>query len=107
MSNRDFWADSYIIESIHGYLKLHKDGRIERPDGHFGPSDAWRIVSAVERNNFGNVVNHWKLEEILRDPSAIPWKHKNGRPRVFLRDIDHGARREWRGPVTVRKIGNP
>ena len=107
MSHKDFWADSYLIESTHGYLKLHKNGQIERPNGRFGPSDAWRIVSAVERNNFGNAVRRWTLEQILADPGAIPWKHKNGKPRVFLRDIDHGTLREWGGPATVRKIGKP
>jgi hypothetical protein len=30
---------------------------------------------------------------VLADPAAIPWKHKNGKQRTCLTDIDHGTHR--------------
>lgn len=76
------------------YWKLHDTGEIERP-GMFGPSGSWTVAGAVERNNFGNVTRRYSLAEILANPGAIPWRHKNGSQRVFVRDWDHGTLREW------------
>jgi hypothetical protein len=86
------------IEYGSEYFKLHPSGYIERTDGHARPSHKWRVVGAVTRNNFGHVVRRYSLDEILRDPSAIPWRHKNGTQRTFLCDYDHGTLREWRSP---------
>jgi hypothetical protein len=87
-----------ILQTGLGAAYVHEDGAIERitDDGfHVHPSDTWYVVSAVERNNFGNVVRRYSLEEVLTDPTSIPWKHRNGAQRVYLRDMDHGTLREW------------
>jgi hypothetical protein len=67
---------------------IDKKGRIS-PDGK-NFSDTWRIVDAVIRNNFGYAIRFYSLAEIISNPSAIPWQHKNGKQCTFLRYLDHG-----------------
>lgn len=76
---------------------LHTDGLIERP-GMNGPSGQWKIIGAIEYNNFGNVKRTYSLSEILESPETIPWKFKNGKQKVFIRDCDHGTERQWGKP---------
>jgi hypothetical protein len=76
------------------FWRLHDTGEIERP-GCCGPSPSWRVTGAVMRNNFGYVTRRYTLADILADPGAIPWTHRNGAQRVFVRDFDHGSTREW------------
>lgn len=76
---------------------IHASGQIERP-GFFAPSDSWRLLGAVERNNFGRVVRRYSMAEVLESASTIPWKFKNGKQRTFVLDFDHGHMREWRSP---------
>jgi hypothetical protein len=71
-------------------------GRIERP-GLVSGSDSWRIVGAVERNNFGHVVRRYSLADVLSGKVAA-WRNKNGTQRVFLCDCDHGTYREMGSP---------
>jgi hypothetical protein len=90
-----------VIRSIrHGdeWFALHADGCISRPAIKMGPSGQWKVTGAVERNNFGGVVRRYSLAQILDDPTAIPWKFKNGKQRVFIQDLDHGTHREWASP---------
>lgn len=77
---------------------LHDDGAIERPRLVAPNASTWRVVGAATRDNFGNVVQWWSLEQILTNPGGIPWKFKNGKQRTFVQDMDHGTRREWRSP---------
>ena len=80
------------------WMRLHADGCISRPSIKMGPSGQWKVIGAVERNNFGHVVRRFTLAQILDNPSSIPWRFKNGRQRVFIRDLDHGTMREWARP---------
>ncbi len=90
--------DTRTIRHGSEYWKLHVDGAIERP-GLVAPHAAsWCVVGAVARNNFGQIVRRYSLADILRDSAAIPWQFKNGKQRVFVRDMDHGTLREWRCP---------
>ena len=76
-----------------------ENGNVQRNDVEgFQPSGKWVITGAVERNNLGGVVRTYTLAEVLANPSAIPWKHKNGTQRTCLTDIDHGTRREMASP---------
>lgn len=84
----DYGADTFFANA---------KGWIERP-GLVNGSERWRIVGAVECNNFGRVVREYTLEQVLADPGAIPWTHKNGTQRTFVRDFDHGAYRQWASP---------
>jgi hypothetical protein len=80
------------------YMKLHDDGAISRPSlpaPYNGPSGTWTLTGAVELNNFGAVVRTWTLQDVLNDPGAIPWLHKNGKQRTHITDLDHGTRRMW------------
>jgi len=83
---------------LHGgeYWKLHDTGAIERPGLVTPDPSAWRVVGAVERNNFWRVVRRYSLEDILR--GGIEWKHANGKQKTFVLDYDHGTIREWRSP---------
>ena len=80
------------------YWRLHEDGAIERPGLVKPNASTWRVLKAVEYNNFGNVVRVYPLSQILADPASIPWQFKNGSQRTYIRDFDHGTTREWRSP---------
>ena len=85
----------YIYTANNGeYLSVWEGGFISRQEGKV-PSGQWRVLGAIERNNFGNVVRRYSLEELLQ--GGIQWTPKNGAQKVFLRDNDHGGIREWRG----------
>lgn len=94
-----------LILIRHGseWYRVDGQGRINRP-GKWGFSDTWRIIGAVERNNFFKVVHEYSLDEILTDPESIPWLFKNGKQRVWMLDSDHGTTREWRSPTPVYAI---
>jgi hypothetical protein len=84
------------------YRRLHDGGEISRPSlpAPYGqPSGQWVVTGAVELSNFGTPTGRtWTLAEILADPRAIPWKHKNGAQRVHITDLDHGTHRMWGCP---------
>jgi hypothetical protein len=80
------------------FMKLWDDGAISRPScpaPYDQPSGKWTLTGAVELNNFGYIVRRWSLADVLADPAAIPWRHKNGKQRVHVADLDHGMRRMW------------
>ena len=80
---------------------IHDDGQVQRhdvPPPYNQPSGQWKITGAETRNNFGYVTRRYTLAEILADPRAIPWKHKNGKQRTYLTDLDHGTHRTWGNP---------
>lgn len=79
------------------YGTIHDDGRIQRLDiPGFQPSDTWRCTGAVRLNNFGHVVERFSLADVLA--GGIEWKHKNGKQRVHITDLDHGTFRVWGSP---------
>jgi hypothetical protein len=88
------------------HMTLHDNGQIERhdvPPPCSQPSGQWTVTGAVTLNNFGHTTRRWTLAEILADPAAIPWKHKNGSQRTHLTDLDHGTPRMQCSPGhTVR-----
>lgn len=84
------------IESDGMYYKMNDKGWISGE--HVTGSDSWRITGAVTLNNFGRETCRYTLADILADPSAIPWKHKNGKQKTHLTDFDHGTGRLWGSP---------
>jgi hypothetical protein len=94
MSNPAIRAVLHGSETMH----IHADGSVSRPAIGMPPSGNWRIIGAVERNNFGRAVHHYTLADILTKGDAIPWQFKNGKQRTFIRDLDHGTVREWASP---------
>jgi len=87
-----------IVEYGDEYMGVTAAGLIGRPAIGMAPSGQWKLLGAVERNNLGGWVRSWTLAEIRAAPESIPWRFKNGKQRVFIRDLDHGAVREWRSP---------
>ncbi len=89
------------------YLYVNEAGEISRQDPIYkgrrmAYSKQWRIAGAVERNNFNRIVRCWTWGELVADIAAgkeIPWRFKNGKPRVCIVDLDHGSMREWGGAV--------
>lgn len=81
------------------YMGLYADGSIDRPKINMPPSGDWKVTGAVTVNNFGHVVRRYSLAEILANPSAIPWQHKNGKQMTFVTDLDHGSKRMWASPT--------
>ena len=87
-----------VIEKGVATKLIHANGHIERLDMKLKPSGQWRIRGAVERNNFGSDVRVYSVDEVLRGEVTGDWRHDNGKQRVFMRDLDHGGRREWVSP---------
>ncbi len=61
------------------------------------PSDSWKLLGAIEYNNFGNVIRRYSVEDIRA--GKVVWRHKNGKPKVFILDNDHGTVRQWTRPI--------
>ena len=80
------------------YMILHANGHVEREQRGVAPSEEWRIIEAVTRNNFGHITRFYSLEEIMENPESIPWRYANGNQKTYLRDLDRGTLREWRSP---------
>ena len=76
-----------------------KTGNVSRPAIGMSASGQWQIVGAVTLNNFGQVVRRYSQTEVLTNSSAIPWRHKNGKQRTHMVDLDHGTRRTWMSPT--------
>jgi hypothetical protein len=92
------------VETTHGPgFIVHDNGQVERP-GLVSPSDSWQITGAVRLNNFGAVVQRYSLMEVLQ--SDLRWRYANGKPRIYLMDIDHGTCRMQGSPSVydVRRI---
>jgi hypothetical protein len=90
-----------IINQDGSRWTLHDNGQVQRhdvPPPYDTPSGQWVITGAVTLNNFGYVTRRYTLAEILASPDAIPWKHKNGKQRTHLTDIDHGTHRTRMSP---------
>lgn len=84
------------------YMDVNAAGWIARKgQNSLTASPGWRLLGAVELNNFGATVRNYSLAELLADPAGIPWTFKNGKPRVRLCDFDHGTRRQWCRPAYV------
>lgn len=80
-------------------LQIHDNGFIERitDDGfRIAPSASWQALGAVRYNNFGRIVEWFSLADVLTKP--IQWQYKNGKQRVHIVDLDHGAIRVWMSP---------
>jgi hypothetical protein len=89
------------IDSDGATWTLHDNGQIQRhdvPPPYNQPSGQWTVTGAVTLNNFGHVTRRYTLAGILADPGAIPWKHKNGKQKTHITDLDHGTRRMWGSP---------
>ena len=86
------------IQSGGECMKLHDNGDVERPAISHKPSGSWEITGAVVLNNFGQVLQQFTLQQILDNPATIPWKHKNGKQKTHLTDLDHGTHRVWMSP---------
>lgn len=69
--------------------------------GRFNGSDSWKLLGAVELNNFGYEVRRYSLKQVLENPSDIPWQWKNGKQRTHVIDLDHGTRRVWMNPAHI------
>ena len=83
---------------VHGNenMKLHDNGNIERTGSK--PSGQWKVVGAVKINNFGYVVEHATLKDILSGKLNGQWHHKNGKQKWHVKDFDHGSFRIWMSP---------
>jgi hypothetical protein len=79
------------------YREMDESGNISRPEIGMKASGEWRIVGAVLFNNFGNVVAHACLADILAG-NIKDWQYKNGKQKWHVRDYDHGSYRIWMSP---------
>jgi hypothetical protein len=78
------------------YFAVHADGAISRPSltPPYEPSGGWILRGICRLNNFGRIVETISAARLLAGESPpAPLLYKNGKPRWFVMDLDHGTRR--------------
>lgn len=88
-----------------GYFYVQRDeeytvnehGHIGRPAIKMPPSGQWVVRGAVRFNNFGRQVEFVPFPECFM--RGLQWRHKNGKGRFFIADVDHGTNRVQMTPV--------
>lgn len=83
------------IHSGSEYMDLYADGKIGRTCCE--PSGQWICTGAVQYNNFGRVIRRYTLDQVIN--GNLAWRHKNGKQRIHLCDLDHGTHRTWMNPT--------
>ena len=89
----------YYQTSIEEYL-VNETGEISRPAIRMPASGQWRIMGAVRFNNFGHRAEYVPFPDCFT--RNLQWRHKNGKPRFFLHDCDHGTFRIQMSPAVLR-----
>ena len=86
-----------IIQQATGSIySVEKDtGYITYP-GWSTPSGQWVCLGAVRFNNFGREVERCIFAELYRLNGQ--WKHRNGKQKWHVTDLDHGTKRVWMSP---------
>jgi hypothetical protein len=86
----------YLTTNTDTYY-VNESDQIYRPNiVAYRPSPSWLLKGAVEmRMVFGRYirVRTFSIQDI-RD-KKVPWLFKNGKPRCFVWDFDHGINRIW------------
>jgi len=77
-------------------MLVDERGYISRPEINMPASGQWKIIGAIEFNNLGNPVREYTLSQVLTE--KICWKHKNGKQKTHIIDLDHGTQRIWMNP---------
>ncbi len=77
-----------------GWYKLYKDGRIEKPDGYISDGKSWEFIGLQEKKPFGNLGQLIKREELFKMKEE-DFYFKNGKPKYYVIDKDHGTIRIW------------
>lgn len=77
---------------------LHSDLSISRPKIGMGPGGGWKAVAlfTVRGGYYQYAMSIGSLLELLRRGEmrmAADWLYKNGKPRYYLADLDHGSNR--------------
>jgi hypothetical protein len=81
------------------FYEITENGQICKGPNNVQPSEHWKMLGIIRRNNFGNVVESIGFDRLSKmspnEINSIKWKYKNGKSRWTLRDFDHGTMREW------------
>ena len=106
-------AEPYAVLTITetGGFRTQVDTRtnnIRRLDGACEPSGQWQMTGLAEARPFGRLTREYtsplnvarSLNEIRREGL----KFKNGKPRLFVRDYDHGTQRVRMAGVTDIRV---
>lgn len=79
---------------------LNEAGEITRKCLNNQFSGNWRLLGMARFNNFGSIVERVPFPECLQ---ITEWHYKNGRPKWYPMDLDHGTRRIWgRGAKIIK-----
>lgn len=83
---------------------VNDSGHIGRPKINLSPSGNWKLLGIERRNNFGRVVEYIPFEHIPAHcgkgtPMSF-FRHKNGKGKWRVRDLDHGTVRVWGQTLT-------
>ena len=83
-----------IINRNREVYSVDESGAIGRPKLNLKPSGRWLARGLVRFNNFGHIVHTVPFSEWEQFIQSKPqWLYKNGRPRYYLADWDHGSDR--------------
>ena len=84
---------------------VNEEGEIARPRIGLRPSGKWRARALVRFSNFGQIVQRVPFENWEQFiQQGVEWRYKNGKPRYYLEDWDHGTVRiQGQGVISVRK----
>lgn len=72
--------------------KVNERGEITRAACGWAYSGGWKVRGLVRFNNFGNVAEFIPFPQCMSVGRAA-LRYKNGKPRLFLADLDHGTKR--------------
>jgi hypothetical protein len=91
---------TFQIHTTHETYSVDESGNIGRPAIGMKPSGQWKAIALVAYHNCGSVAEFIPFEQwATRLPASFTYK--NGKPRYFVRDLDHGTHREQRSPSLV------
>lgn len=72
--------DGYVLKYSNGLNKLNSPKRLTKD---------WQITGLREKKPFGNIGKLISLKEAIKEEL----EYKNGKPKYYIEDIDHGTRR--------------
>lgn len=92
-----------IINKNREVYEVEDTGEIGRPKINLKPSGKWHARALVRFSNFGQIVQRVPFENWDQFVKQnVDWCYKNGKPRYFLEDWDHGTVRiQGQGVVNV------
>lgn len=92
------------FESRGERYSVDSENNIGRPQIGIKASGQWKLLGVFRLNNFGRVVDRAELDYLIEPGGTLSQTellfYKNGKPKWFVRDYDHGTLRQWGAGIT-------